>query len=52
MNLLEGHLEKSVRASPIIEKACGDVWPTEGEDEQLQPAALYDLRVRLGIGRK
>jgi len=30
MNLLEGYLEKSVRASPIIEKASSDLRPKGG----------------------
>ncbi len=32
MILLEGHLEESVRASPIIDKASSKARPTEGEN--------------------
>ncbi len=49
MNLLEGHLEESVRASPIIDKASSEVRPTEGENGAFRASRPVIYYYRKGV---
>ncbi len=49
MNLLEGHLEESVRVSPNFDQASGEVRPTEGENGAFRASGHVIYYYRKGV---